>query len=57
MSRKDYIVVADIIVSQIQLGHVKKNAIKKTIIVASNFLTRTGNFDYTKFEEYILERI
>ena len=57
MSRKDYIVVADILVSQIQLGYVKKKDINNAIRVASNFLCRTGNFDYSRFENYIMERI
>ena len=58
MTRKDYIVVADILVSQIQLGHIKKKDIKKSIVVASNFLTRTNdNFDYDNFRSYIIDKI
>ena len=58
MCKKDYIVVAEILISQIQLGHIKKLAIKKSIVVASNFLTRDNyKFDSEIFKNYIMERI
>ena len=58
MTKNDYIVIANIIVSQIQLGHIKKKDINQSIVVASNFLCRDNNrFDSNIFKNYILERI
>ena len=58
MTKKDHIVTAEILISNIQLGHTKKNGIKNSITVASNFLMRDNyKFDAKKFREYIMERI
>ena len=58
MSRKDFIVIADIAVEQINTGMVKKkdrDAFLNTMTIRMSNWFRT--FDAVKFREYIEERI
>jgi len=58
MTRKDYIVIADAMVKQIQCMYVKKRDIQSHINIMCNHLRIDNNsFDADKFHKYIKERI
>ena len=58
MTRKDYIVIADAMIKQIDRGFIKKKDIEKAINVMSNALSSDNyRFDYGKFEDYIMKGI
>ena len=57
MSRKDYILIADMIVDMINNKLLAKTKLDTVIYKFQRQLSSTGNFNYSRFEDYIKDRI
>jgi hypothetical protein len=54
MSKKDYIILAEVLIDQIRLGYIKKKDIEKAIYTMGNALKRDNyKFSHDTFEAYI----